>query len=110
MQSEALKGTGAVTGCLFGNLALEISSQDDPTRARLQEIFHEQIDIVESVIREAVSGGELRSGDPRAAAKAIVAQIEGLVLFAKLFNDPGQLDQLWQNSMNLLVSDKFAAV
>lgn len=110
MQSEALKGTGAVTGCLFGNLALEVSSQDDPVRTRLQEIFQEQIDIVESVIREAVSGGELRSTDPRAAAKAIVAQIEGLVLFAKLFNDPGQLDQLWQNSMNLLVSEKFAAI
>ncbi len=109
MQSEALKGTGAVTGCLFGNLALEVSSQDDPVRTRLQEIFQEQIDIVESVIREAVSGGELRSSDPRAAAKAIVAQIEGLVLFAKLFNDPAQLDQLWQNSMNLLVSEKFAA-
>jgi TetR/AcrR family transcriptional repressor of nem operon len=110
MQSEALKGTGAVTGCLFGNLALEISSQDDPTRARLQEIFHEQIDMVEAAIREGVSDGELKSTDPRAAAKAIVAQIEGLVLFAKLFNDPGQLDQLWQNSMNLLVSEKFAAV
>jgi TetR/AcrR family transcriptional repressor of nem operon len=109
MQSEALKGTGAVTGCLFGNLALEVSSQDDPVRTRLQEIFQEQIDIVESVIREGVSGGELRSTDPRAAAKAIVAQIEGLVLFAKLFNDPGQLDQLWHNSMNLLVSEKFAA-
>src|SRR6478609_4720554 len=25
MQSEALKGTGAVVGCLFGNLALELS-------------------------------------------------------------------------------------
>jgi TetR/AcrR family transcriptional repressor of nem operon len=110
MQSEALKGTGAVTGCLFGNLALEISSQDDPTRARLQEIFHEQIDMVEAAIREGVSDGELKSTDPRTAAKAIVAQIEGLVLFAKLFNDPGQLDQLWQNSMNLLVSEKFAAV
>jgi TetR/AcrR family transcriptional repressor of nem operon len=109
MQSEALKGTGAVTGCLFGNLALEISSQDDPTRARLQEIFHEQIEMVEAAIREGVSDGELKSTDPRAAAKAIVAQIEGLVLFAKLFNDPGQLDQLWQNSMNLLVSEKFAA-
>jgi TetR/AcrR family transcriptional repressor of nem operon len=110
MQSEALRGTGAVTGCLFGNLALEISSQDDPTRARLQEIFHEQIDMVEAAIREGVSDGELKSTDPRTAAKAIVAQIEGLVLFAKLFNDPGQLDQLWQNSMNLLVSEKFAAV
>jgi TetR/AcrR family transcriptional repressor of nem operon len=96
--------------CLFGNLALEVSAQDDPTRARLQEIFHEQIDMVEAAIREGVSDGELKSTDPRAAAKAIVAQIEGLVLFAKLFNDPGQLDQLWQNSMNLLVSEKFAAV
>ena len=110
MQSEALKGTGSVTGCLFGNLALEVSSQDDPVRTRLQEIFQEQIDIVETVIREAVRGGELKSTDPRAAAKAIVAQIEGLVLFAKLFNDPGQLEQLWQNSMNLLGSEKFAAV
>jgi TetR/AcrR family transcriptional repressor of nem operon len=110
IQSEALKGTGAVTGCLFGNLALEISSQDDPTRARLQEIFHEQIDIVETVIREGVSGGELKTTDPPAASKAIVAQIEGLVLFAKLFNDPGQLDQLWRNSMNLLGSEKFAVV
>jgi TetR/AcrR family transcriptional repressor of nem operon len=102
MQSKALEGTGAVTGCLFGNLALEISSQDDPTRTRLQEIFDEQIDIVETVIRDGMADGELRSADPRGAAKSIVAQIEGLVLFAKLFNDPGQLDQLWQNSMNLL--------
>jgi TetR/AcrR family transcriptional repressor of nem operon len=110
MQSQALEGTGAVTGCLFGNLALEISSQDDPTRARLQEIFHEQIDIVETVLRDGVASGELRLTDPCAAAKSIVAQIEGLVLFAKLFNDPGQLDQLWQNSMNLLGREKHAAL
>src|SRR6478735_1358436 len=37
MQNEALKGTGAVVGCLFGNLALEVSEQDDPVRARLQQ-------------------------------------------------------------------------
>jgi TetR/AcrR family transcriptional regulator, transcriptional repressor for nem operon len=109
MQSEALKGTGAVTGCLFGNLALEVSAQDDPVRARLQEIFDEQIDIIEQAIRDAVVAGELRSPDPRATAKSIVAQIEGLVLFAKLFNDPGQLDQLWQNSMNLLGLEDYAA-
>jgi TetR/AcrR family transcriptional repressor of nem operon len=110
MQSEALKGSGAVTGCLFGNLALEISSQDDQARVRLQEIFHEQIDLVEAVLRVGVTGGEFTLADPRATAKSIVAQIEGLVLFAKLFNDPGQLDQLWQNSMNLLGREKYAAL
>lgn len=108
LQSAALKGTGSVTGCLFGNLALEVSSQDDPVRSRLQQIFEEQIDLMEGVIAEAAHDGQLSLRDPRASAKAIVAQIEGLVLFAKLFNDPAQLDQLWQNSMNLLVSEKFA--
>lgn len=109
MQSRALEGSGAVTGCLFGNLALEISSQDDPTRERLQEIFQEQIEIVEKAIREGEASGEFTLPDARAAAKSIVAQIEGLVLFAKLFNDPGQLDQLWQNCMLLLGAEKDAA-
>ncbi|MFF1634207.1 TetR/AcrR family transcriptional regulator [Leifsonia sp. NPDC058248] len=102
MQSAALKGTGAVAGCLFGNLALEVSAQDDPLRARLQEIFDEQIDIVEGAIREAVTAGEVSVASPRETARSIVAQIEGMILFAKLFNDPAQLDQLWQNSMKLL--------
>jgi TetR/AcrR family transcriptional repressor of nem operon len=102
IQSSALEGTGAVVGCLFGNLALEVSGHDDPVRARLQEIFAEQIDLIESAIEEGVASGEVSPADPRAAAKSVVAQLEGMVLFAKLFNDPGQLDQLWQNSMRLL--------
>jgi TetR/AcrR family transcriptional repressor of nem operon len=109
VQSAALKGTGAVTGCLFGNLALEVSAQDDPVRERLQEIFEEQIDMIDGAIREAVDAGELTSVDSRATAKSIVAQIEGMVLFAKLFNDPAQLDQLWRNSMSLLGLETAAA-
>ena len=110
MQNEALKGTGAVVGCLFGNLALEVSEQDDPVRARLQQIFEEQIDIVEDALREAQEAGELTVSDTRESAKAVVAQIEGLVLFAKLYNDPGQLDSLWRSSMRLLGLDETAAV
>ncbi|WP_285114279.1 TetR/AcrR family transcriptional regulator [Leifsonia sp. fls2-241-R2A-40a] len=102
MQSQALKGTGAVVGCLFGNLALELSAEDDPVQQRLREIFEEQIDIVESALRDAAAAGELEPSDLRESAKAIVAQIEGLVLLAKLYNDPGQLDSLWRNSMRLL--------
>jgi len=105
VQRQALTGTGAVVGCLFGNLALEVSAQDDPVRTRLQEIFEEQIDIVEDAIRTAREAEGLTVATPRETAKAIVAQIEGMVLFAKLFNDPGQLDRLWQNSMQLLGID-----
>jgi TetR/AcrR family transcriptional regulator, transcriptional repressor for nem operon len=105
VQRQALTGTGAVVGCLFGNLALEVSAQDDPVRTRLQQIFEEQIDIVEDAIHTAAEAEGLTVAAPREAAKAIVAQIEGMVLFAKLFNDPGQLDRLWQNSMQLLGID-----
>lgn len=109
VQRSALEGSGSVTGCLFGNLALEVGAQDDPVRGRLQEIFEEQIDIIEDVIRQAIDAGDVASVDPRATAKSIVAQIEGMVLFAKLFNDPEQLDALWQNSMNLLGLEPVAA-
>ncbi|WP_036962439.1 TetR/AcrR family transcriptional regulator [Promicromonospora kroppenstedtii] len=103
MQVDAVTGTGWVAGCLFGNLALEVSSQNEPVRLRLQEIFDEQIAMIASRLASAVESGELRSvTDVDGAAKAIVAQLEGLVLFAKVFNDPSQLDALWQNSLALL--------
>ncbi|MFI2487387.1 TetR/AcrR family transcriptional regulator [Promicromonospora kroppenstedtii] len=103
MQVDAVTGTGWVAGCLFGNLALEVSSQNEPVRLRLQEIFDEQIAMIASRLASAVESGELQSvADVDGAAKAIVAQLEGLVLFAKVFNDPSQLDALWQNSLALL--------
>jgi hypothetical protein len=42
--------------------------------------------------------------DAREAARSIVPQIEGRVLLAKLLSDPAQLDALWQNSLDLLLS------
>lgn len=105
-QVQAIAGTGAVVGCLFGNLALEVGAQEEAVRARLQEIFEEQIDIVEEAIRTAGESGARVAMAPREAAKAIVAQIEGMVLLARLYNDPDKLAPLWQNSMRLLGLDE----
>lgn len=102
MQTSALRGTGAVTGCLFGNLALEVSSNNPLMQKRLQEIFEEQVEIIAEHLTAAVDAGEIELTDARMAAKSIVAQLEGLVLFAKLFNDPGELDALWGNSLRLM--------
>lgn len=102
MQASALRGTGSVTGCLFGNLALEVSSINPSLQKRLQEIFEEQVQIIAEHLTAAVDDGEIELADPRRAAKSIVAQLEGLVLFAKLFNDPTELDALWGNSLRLL--------
>jgi TetR/AcrR family transcriptional regulator, transcriptional repressor for nem operon len=101
-QADALEGTGSVVGCLFGNLALEASSINDSIRKRLQEIFDEQVAMIESQLATAASAGDIDLTDVHAAAKSIVAQLEGLILFAKLFNDPAQLDSMWANSLRLL--------
>jgi TetR/AcrR family transcriptional repressor of nem operon len=102
VQRTAQKETGAVTGCLFGNLALELSARDDEIQHRLQEIFDEQITMVADVVDQAQRDGTIAVPDAREAARSLVAQLEGSVLFAKLRNDPGQLDQMWSHTVALL--------
>ncbi|MEH0936348.1 TetR family transcriptional regulator C-terminal domain-containing protein [Micromonospora psammae] len=103
VQRAGQREAGLVAGCLFGNLALELSNQAEEIRSRLQEIFEAQIDLIEQVIVEAKERGLAGpSVDTREAARSMVAQIEGRALLAKLLNDPAQLETLWRNSLDLL--------
>jgi len=93
---------GTVSGCMFGNLTLELSNQTDAIRSRLQQIFDAQVDMVEGVITEALRQGAVSVAGPRAAARSVVAQLEGQVLFAKLYNNPARLEALWDDCLALL--------
>ncbi len=101
-QREGQENCGVVSGCMFGNLSLEMSNQTDAVRERLQEIFEAQVDMVETTITEALGRGEITAADPREAARSVVAQLEGQVLFAKLYNNTLQLRTLWPNCLALL--------
>jgi TetR/AcrR family transcriptional regulator, transcriptional repressor for nem operon len=101
-QRAGQQSCGTVSGCLFGNLTLEMSNQTEAIRKRLQEIFDAQVDMVDSVITEAVERGEVTVADTREAARSVVAQFEGQVLFAKLYNSTSQLSALWTNCLALL--------
>ncbi|MEZ0112179.1 TetR/AcrR family transcriptional repressor of nem operon [Catenulispora sp. EB89] len=96
------RSCGTVSGCMFGNLTLELSNQTEPIRRRLQEIFEVQVEMVEKVVAEARERGEASVADAREAARSVVAQLEGQVLFAKLYNDTQHLDTLWANCLALL--------
>ena len=102
-QVESLRAATAVTGCLFANLALELSAQDATVRERLASVFDEQIALVGEVISEAAAAGDIADlSDVPGAARSVVAQLEGLVIFAKLANDPAVLGGLWRQSLLLL--------
>ncbi|MEW2288304.1 TetR/AcrR family transcriptional regulator [Streptomyces sp. NPDC047841] len=93
---------GTVSGCMFGNLTLELSNQTEPIRERLQHIFDAQVEMVEKVVTEAQERGEVSADDAREAARSIVAQLEGQVMFAKLYNSTSTLNGLWANCLALL--------
>lgn len=103
VQEEVRRTTGSMNGCLFANLALELSTQDDIIRARLGQIFAEQTELVSDVLRAAAEVGEIAdSRSSPGTARAIVAQLEGMVLFAKLANDPEMLHEVWAQAQLLL--------
>ncbi|TXS54608.1 TetR/AcrR family transcriptional regulator [Streptomyces sp. uw30] len=101
-QRAVQEGCGTVSGCLFGNLTLELSNQTEAVRRRLQEIFDAQVDMVQTVVTEARERGDVTVPDTRQAARAVVAQLEGQVMFAKLYNSTERMSPLWDNCLALL--------
>ncbi|MBK6742953.1 MAG: TetR/AcrR family transcriptional regulator [Hydrogenophilales bacterium] len=79
---------GRMPGCLFGNLALEMSTRDDVMRARLNAVFDKARDKFMTALDEAVGIGALAAMDSEATASAMLAYLEGVILLAKTRNDP----------------------
>lgn len=95
---------GCMTGCRVGNLAVELSTQDEVIRQRIERIFQEWAGYWERVLKEAISSGDLPAEiDPRATAQAIIAYIEGLLLLGKAFNDPTLVKHLGQGLLQLAI-------
>lgn len=85
---------GVVVGCPVGNLALELSTQDERVRERCVELFDEWISLIEPLLAEAVAVGEIPPIDVTRAAMAVVAYIEGVLLLAKTRNDIDLIPEL----------------
>lgn len=95
--------TGQVLGCPYGNLAGEMSTQDEVIRERLKRIFRDLEAPIEDVLDEAMAAGDLAELDSRATAGAMVAYLEGLTLMAKTWNDPEVVRTLGTAMLKLAV-------
>lgn len=93
-QTHIYSQTGQVYGCPFGNLALEVATQDEPIRQKLEQQFYRLQMLMRTSLEEAVQLGEINNIDIDKTAAAILAFIEGALLMAKTQNDPNLLRQL----------------
>ena len=94
VQKSSVAQTGRMVGCPFGNLAIELATQDEQIRLKLAAIFSELCTEFRHALDEAVEVGDLEDIDTAATAEAMVAYFEGVMMMAKTQNDPEVLRQL----------------
>ncbi|MCI0453390.1 MAG: TetR/AcrR family transcriptional regulator [Candidatus Dadabacteria bacterium] len=95
---------GCMLGCHVGNLAVELSTQDEVIREKIEHIFKEWAEYCERLIGKAIASGELPVDiDSLATAQAILAYIEGLLLLGKSYNDPSLIKRLGVGVVQLAI-------
>lgn len=99
---------GRMLGCIFGNLTLEVSTQDDILRAKLLAIFTRAKSRFEEALEQAVAEGTILPLDTTLTAEAMLAYMEGIILLAKAQNDPELLYRLGPAIKTLRVEKKGA--
>lgn len=80
-----MKANSCHDGCLIGNLAQELSAQNEVFRDRLEQVFAEWEWYIVRCLKEASETGEIESDrDFNALAKFILSSWEGAILQAKV--------------------------
>ncbi len=93
-QKAAKDLEGRMPGCLFGNLALEVSTRDEVLRAKLNAVFAKASSRFRETLDEAIEQGLIAPLDAEATAQAMLAYLEGMILLAKTRNDPEVIREL----------------
>jgi TetR/AcrR family transcriptional repressor of nem operon len=103
-QQQAQKQAGGhMRGCPIGNLTLEMSTQDEAIRARVERFFQQWLRYFERMLEEAKAQGTVPATlDTVVTAQALLAYFEGVVLLAKGRNDPPLIHALRMGTLALM--------
>lgn len=94
-QCSIKEAEGLIKGCPYGNLATELSTQDDVIRQHVALLFSRVVASLEKCLQRAVVEGELDKGlNTQQWAKYILVQVEGSILLAKVHNDLQYVENL----------------
>jgi len=94
---------GFVLGCPMGNIALEMSTQDEEIRKKVEILFESIFHVFVDVLDDAKLAGEIdRDADTTELAQAALAYGEGVLLIAKTKNDPEIVKRLLPHVARLI--------
>jgi TetR/AcrR family transcriptional regulator, transcriptional repressor for nem operon len=103
-QQQAQKqAEGHMRGCPIGNLTLEMSTQNEVIRARVEQFFQIWLSYFERMLGEAKAQGIVPASlDIAVTAQALLAYFEGVMLLAKGRNDPAVIASLRTGTLSLM--------
>ncbi len=93
-QKEKGKKYGHVCGCPYASIGVEVATQDDKIRAKVEELMARGIKYVETAIAEAQRDGSVPPGDAKQVAQQVYSFVLGSLLRAKIQNDAEVLRDL----------------
>ena len=89
-------------GCPFASVGCELSTQDEKIRAKAQEVFDRFCLYIETTLRDAHREGLIEKCDFAAKSRAIHSFALGMLLQAKVKNDPEILRELAPTIMQMI--------
>lgn len=103
-RQQTQKRTGShMYGCPAGNLTLELSTQNEVIRTRIEQFFREWLRYFEQALCEAKEQGIVPSTlNVSVTAHMLLAYFEGVMLMAKGRNDPSVISSLRSGVLSLM--------
>jgi TetR/AcrR family transcriptional repressor of nem operon len=101
-QIEKYNTFGKMCGCPYCSVGSELSTQDENIRHKMQQMVERAIKYLIGAVRAAVDEGVIDEKDPATLAKQIYDFTIGLLLQAKIDNDPEVLKRLKPGVFRLL--------
>jgi TetR/AcrR family transcriptional repressor of nem operon len=89
-------------GCPVASIGSEVSTQDCNICSKTRELLARKRRSVESAMREAMANGSIEPGDPIKRTLVLASLIEGMVLQARMLNDPEVLKDLVEMGLEIL--------
>jgi TetR/AcrR family transcriptional regulator, transcriptional repressor for nem operon len=109
-QLEKYQQAGKVCGCPFCSIGSELSTQDEPIRKKAHELSERSMKYLASTLREAIAEGAVEARDPMELAREVFCYISGLLMQAKIENNPEILKCLQKGVFRILGAKLLAAL
>ena len=101
---DELDANGKVSGCPLGNLAVELSRQDDDLRLEMDAIYARWRAVIAERLSHRASEDPAGPGDAAGLAALVVATFTGGITMAKASQTSEPLRRSWQRLRSLLAA------